>query len=51
MFTMQLITFSPSKHHAKNVLFLKHPSKTPAKTKKPRIEACSIRGKFFPAKI
>jgi hypothetical protein len=31
---MQSTTFSPSKHHIKNALFLKHPSKTPAKTKK-----------------
>jgi hypothetical protein len=47
---MQLTTFSPSKLHAKNALFSKHPSKTPAKTKKTPDRVSLEPGLIFPAK-
>jgi hypothetical protein len=43
-----LTTFSPQKHHTKNALFLKHPQKTPAKTKKTP-DRTGVN--FFPKKV
>jgi len=43
-FTTQNTTTSPAKHHVKNTLFLKPPSKMPAK---PRKKAPATAGAFF----